>query len=97
MSHKKTGDCFAGACEICNPPSQYLIDWKTRALAAEGRDVVTPEYLDDWIQRANTAEAQLAAVAELPEKWRRLNDKYEGGWSAHRCASDVDKAIGESE
>lgn len=23
MTHKRTGDCFAGACEICNPPRQY--------------------------------------------------------------------------
>ncbi len=37
--------------------------------------------------------AQLDKVRELLDKWRRLNDKYEGGWSAHRCASDVDKAL----
>ena len=26
MTHRRTGDCFAGACEICNPPEQYRPD-----------------------------------------------------------------------
>jgi len=38
MSHKKSGDCFTGSCEICNPPRQYITnDWKKKAEALQAQ------------------------------------------------------------
>ena len=50
-------------------------------------------YMRLTLNRLEATEAQLEKVRGLPDKWRNLNDKYEGGWSAHRCASDVNKAL----
>ena len=48
MSHKMSGDCFAGACEICNPPKQYEPNWKERALKAEAQLADRFDTFEEW-------------------------------------------------
>ena len=32
-------------------------------------------------------------ITKLLDKWRRLNDKFEGRWSAHRCAKELETSL----
>lgn len=42
------------------------------------------------LQRENDElHRKLGAIHTLPEKWKRLNDKFSGRWSAHRCANEL--------
>ena len=70
MSHKKSGDCFAGSCEICNPPGQYITnDWKKKA-----------EALQAQIKGLNSDIADIRNATDLPYYWCseywKMRDKY---------------------